>query len=406
MNSDFSMLSILVFSCLIQFYLGFANPAFNEGNKCWRPITQVVESKEVDLEGTDADKRLVQRFARLFPYYQMNCDDGYFLRLLQRGFPKSFEKFPVLIDQPFYPFLVFLLLKPVGLLIDTKSMSVIFAVAVIANLLMLMGGVALFYRLLNEIISSQVAFLSGLLLVFSPLVHIWLVQSTSTGIMEIFIIIMFLYLLNRYRMSPSPKRLVIFSLLAGILMTGKMIFALGFFVMCLGWYYKRISESVLFGVIHLIPFGLWYLYVEWILDIPFGIATITDYHFGIWLIDLFSMPWNDLLLILTRTIPRYFQTVVEGFFLLPVILSLYGLHCWQNHHKYQIYILYTVSFMALFFIMNYFIPRLSFFLFPIIYPTAVVGLQKLPHARFFSPVIYAAIIIISNINVYKILEYG
>ena len=250
MNSDFSMLSILVFSCLIQFYLGFANPAFNEGNKCWRPITQVVESKEVDLEGTDADKRLVQRFARLFPYYQMNCDDGLFLRLLQRGFPKSFEKFPVLIDQPFYPFLVFLLLKPVGLLIDTKSMSVIFAVAVIANLLMLMGGVALFYRLLNEIISSQVAFLSGLLLVFSPLVHIWLVQSTSTGIMEIFIIIMFLYLLNRYRMSPSPKRLVIFSLLAGILMTGKMIFALGFFVMCLGWYYKRISESVLFGVIH------------------------------------------------------------------------------------------------------------------------------------------------------------
>ncbi|MDP6477129.1 MAG: hypothetical protein QF502_04400 [Nitrospinaceae bacterium] len=405
-NSDFSMLSILVLGCLIQFYLGFANPAYPEGNKCWRPIFQVAASEEVMTEGTIGDKSLVNKFATLFPEYRMNCDDAYFLRLVQRGFPESFSNLSILMDQPLYPLLIFLVFKPIGLLFDNQSMSVIFASAMAVNLLLMIFGVLLFYYLLKDLFSPKVAFLSSVLLIFSPLTHVMLVQSTSTGIMEVFIIIAYIYLLNDYAGRPGQKRLVMYSILAGILMTGKMIFSLGIFVICLGIYFKRIRETVLFFVIHLVPLGIWYLFVEWGLGIKFEIHVITDYNFGIWLFDLFSSPWSTQLGVLINVLPQYFESIIYGFMMIPVILSCYGLHYVEIKHKYLIYSLYLVSFLILFFIMNVILPRLSFFLFPIIYPTAVIGLKNLPHARFFSPVIYTAIIIISNINVYKILEYG
>jgi len=405
-NSDTSMLSVLVVCCLLQFYLGFAYPAYQEGNKCWRPIFQVAGSEEIVAEGSSGDTSLVKRFAALFPKYRMICDNAYFLRLIQRGFPGSFSSLPMLMDQPLYPLLIFLVHKPIGLLFDSQSMAVIFACAVVVNLLLMISGVSLFYFLLKNLFSSKVALFSNMLLIFSPLAHIWMVQSTSSGIMEIFIIITHIYLLYDYIGSPGRKRLIVYSILAGILMTGKMIFALGLFTICLGLYFRRIQETVIFFIIHLLPLGVWYLILNWGFGIGFEIHTITDYKFGIWIFNLFSLAWYKQLAILIDVLPRYFKSIVYGFMMIPVILSIYGMYHVKIKFKNLIYFLYLGSFLGLFFIMNLFLPRLSFFLFPIIYPTAVVGLKHLPGAKVFSPVIFLATLVISNVNVYKIIEYG
>jgi 4-amino-4-deoxy-L-arabinose transferase-like glycosyltransferase len=281
------------------------------------------------------------------------------------------------------------------------------------NIILFFATVCLFYGLVKKLFSERIAFWAAVLLIFSPFAHSWLVQ-TETSIFGIFSFIFSLYLLDNYIKEPSRQKLIIFSLIVGILMLGKMNLAIGIFVGLLALWFKKYREVFIFLVLQFIPILLWYLWVTKVWGLNFGMQEVSKFGAGVWMFEMINWPLYQVIGELVGVIPNFLTSIIYGFLLIPVLFSLIGFYIWQFKYKQILFGSMLLAYLIFFFVLRLYLPRHAFFLFPIIYPTAILGIdyigEKLKIFRFYKPwiyypVVYFLIIAPALLSIFRIYEY-
>lgn len=402
---------ILTFLLLIgvQFFYSFLFPSYPENNY-WKTVADLNFYNGHTFGGFD--NSFIKKVYPLIKNYHMNLDGGGYL-LLAHNFPQYyFLGNYTFLNRPLYPILVNLVAKPLHFI--SSSYSLTFVAGLLVNFALLFFTVYLFYLFLQKFVSFKTAFFSSILLIFSPFAHVWLIQP-ETNIFGLFTIILSLYLLQNYVAGSSLKKLVIFSLIFGLLLLGKKIFAISFFILFLALIFKRYKEGAIFLFLHLFPLVLWGLWTKYVWHLSFYIDEVSQWGYGVWLLNIFNWPWPQTIKIFIGSIPNLVDTVLYGFLVIPVIFALIGYRRFIFPKKNIIVFIFFLSFLILFFGMNIYVPRFGFWLFPVILPLAVLGIDEVAaflskyrnwYGRGFYIFIYSLIIFISSLNVYNFVNYG
>ena len=390
---------VLTFLLLFQLIYSFLFPS-NGQTLAWQPIGQYLPKFTTE----SSDNFLLNKIYPLIsPRYRLNSDVGHYLEL-GRNFSKEYFANSPFLQRPLHPFLIFLASLPTKIFIPT-SYGVIFGLSILLNFILISAAVILFFLLLKELFSLKVAWLSSLLLIFSPYVHSYINQPLAE-ILMVFAVILSCYLLYNYIKKPSTFKLIFFSLIVGIFMLGKMFFALPIFILLLAVCSKRYREGVAFLAVQLIPLLLWYLWVRQVWQIPYFVNEVQNWHYGVWLFELFNWPWQKTYQIFINILPDFITALTFSFLAIPVILSVLGFQKLPFKSKNAIYFGSVFSVFLLGLLMGAYFIRHVFLLFPIIYPTAVLGMERLVKFSVFQAIIIGIIILISSINIYQIFNYN
>jgi len=403
-------LTILVLTSLLFFQLifSFLFPSCGS-NDNWQPITTYLPKFAI----TSSDNLFL---AKIYPlissHYRLNSDIGHYLEL-GRYFSAEYFKGSPFLERPFYPFLIFFFSLPFRFS-GVPSYGIIFALAIFVNFILITLAVLLFFHLLEKLFSSKVAWLSSVLLIFSPFVHSYLNQPLAEMLMA-FAVSLSAYLLYNYAKKPSLTKLIGFSLIVGLLMLGKMFFAISFFILILALYFRRFKEGAVFLAVHLVPFFLWYLWTTKVWGLLYYSHQMRDWDMGVWVFKIFHWPWSETYRVLLNLVPNFTTALIFAFLLIPVIFSVIGFRGMPFKSKNIFYSGSLVAVFLLGFLAKFYYIRHIFLLYPIIYPTAVLGMEKTvgilgKHQKWLTPVFYAIvlglIIIISNINIYQVFDYN
>ncbi len=401
---------ILLFSLLALAQIVYSFLAPNYGtNECWKSLGTLSSYKGHSFDSFD--KKLVGKLASLAADYHSVCDGAGFV-LLAHDFPQDyFRGRNLFINRPVFPFIVHLVSAPLHLLSNSYSMT--FAAAILVNYVLFLLSVLLSYYLAEKLFSRRIAFWSSVLFIFSPFAHSWLVQ-TETSVFGIFSAILSLYLLYNYSQSPTRRKLVFFSLIVGVLMLGKMNLAVGIFILLFAFWNKKFKDGLIFFVLQFAPFLFWYLLVTKVWGLNFGMQEVSKFGAGVWVFSTLKWPLYQIVAELVGVLPNFLTAVLYGFLLVPIIFSVIGFYFWQFKQKTIIYGGMCLAYLVFFFALRLYLPRHAFFLFPIIYPTAVLGIDKagewLSRYKFYRPwvyygLVYFLIIFPALLSVFKMYEY-
>lgn len=420
-----ALLFLLSFELLYSFlYPTHGTNSIN--NKAWLSLPELISHRKSPLDASEG--LLITKAHGILTKYYVNADGGQYI-LLANNFPKYYlESQPVILGRPLYSFLIAVVAFLPRLFFD--SYATIFASAIFLNFILGFSSVVLFYYLCKKLINSRVALLSSLLLIFSPGFHLWLVQPMPE-MLTIFMVIATLIFLYNYIKNPSRLKLIIFSLIVGTFMLGKMLFALSIFILISAFYFRRHKEGIIFLIIHLIPLFLWYLFVTKALKLPYFVNEVADYDVGIWLFNIFRWPWYKTFGIFLSVLPRFINIVIYGFLLLPVIFAIPGFKKITLKNGRFFCLSFILSFLILIFVINLYSPRYGFWIYPVIYPLAVLGIDRIAdflkryknlaeggnldsrfariknwYADIFYFAAYFSIIAISSADFYRFISYG
>lgn len=404
------LLTLVFFLLSFQLAYSFLSPTHGPRGKAWLSLPDLISHSKSPLDVSEGS--LITKAYGILDNYYINADGGQYL-LLANNFPGHYiGNNPVILDRPLYSFLIAVVAFVPRLFFD--SYATLFASAIFLNFILGFFSIILFYYLCEKLINSRVAILSSWLLIFSPSFHLWMVQIMPE-IFTVFMIILTLYLLYNYVKNPSRPKLITFSLIIGALMLGKMFFALSIFILICAIYFRRYKEGILFLMIHLIPLVLWYLFVIKVLRIPFFVNEVADYDVGIWLFNIFQWPWYKTIEALIVVLPQFISIVIYGFLLFPIIFSVFGLkRITFKNGKFFVFS-YIFSFLILIFVMNIYSPRYGFWIYPVIYPLAVLGIDRVAeflgkykdwYVKAFYLVAYLSLIVVSNSDFYRFISYG
>lgn len=401
-------ISILIFLLFFQLIFSFLFPSVGT-NDNWQPISAYLPKFAVE----SSDNFLLNKIYPLISQdYRLNSDVGHYLELGRDFSPEYFKDSPFL-ERPLYPFLISLSSLPVRLFAD-RSYGLVFGLAILINFILISVAVVLFFSLLGKLFSKKVAWLSSILLIFSPFVHTYLNQPLAEMLM-IFIVISSACLLYNYIKKPTISKLIIFSLIIGVFMLGKMFFAVSLFILLLAIYFKRYKEGIAFLIIHLMPFLLWYLWVTQVWQIGYYAHQVQHWRMGIWVFDIFNWSWQEIYQVLLATIPDFLTALIYSFLLIPIVFSIIGFSRLQFQFKNIFYFGAIFSVFVLGFLARFYYLRHVFLLFPIIYPTAVLGMETTAnylkkYRTWLVPVFYAivisSVVLISNIDIYQVFNYN
>lgn len=399
---------ILISLILAELVFSFLFPSCGFSDS-WQPVSQYLPK----FDQSSGDNFFLAKLSPLLSEnYRLNSDVGHYLELARNFSPEYFKASPFL-ERPLYSFLVFSASLPFRLFVQ-PSYGLIFALAIMVNFVLMIGGVLMFFSMLEKLFSRKVAWLSSILLIFSPFTHNYLNQPLAEALM-VFAVILSSYLLLKYIQNPSGQKLIIFSLLIGALMLGKMFFAISLFVLMLALFARRYREGAVFFLVHLVPFILWYLFVTKVWGIPYSSHQVGDWQMGIWVFQMIHWPWPEVYRTIFNVLPNFINALFFSFLLIPVIFSAIGLKELPFKNRNIIYFGALFSVLVLGFMAKLFYFRHVFLLFPIIYPTAALGMIKIAEIlgkkrRCFSPAFYVIviglIIAISNINIYRVFDYN
>jgi 4-amino-4-deoxy-L-arabinose transferase-like glycosyltransferase len=402
--------AIIIFIILVslQMFGGFISPN-HSSNECWKSLDTVSNYKGRSFDSFD--QTLVAKLAGMVSSYKLNCDAGGFV-ILAHGFPADYFRGRLMfINRPLLPFVVSIFAAPLHLISPSYSMT--FAAALLVNAMLLFFSAYLLYWLCRQYFSERVAFLSGVLFLLSPFSRSWLVQP-ETNVAGVFSVILFCTLLHIYAKKPSLKKLIIYSLTIGLTLMFKMNFAFAVFIIILAVAYRKYKEGIIFLVVHLLPLLAWYVWVTRIWGLSFSTQEVSNFQIGVWFFDALRGPLYQLIAEFIASIPQYFTAFVYGFFPVVAFFSLFGFYNWENKNKKLFFFGLVTSVFALLFAIHIYLPRYAFFLFPIIYPLAVIGIDHLGdwlgkyrwyRSWLYYAIIYTLIILPALLPIFKIYEY-
>jgi len=399
---------VLFLFLVVQLVYSFLFPssAFTGTGHQWLSLPELISHERSPLGSSDIP--IVNKLYPFFLNYTVNADGGEYL-ILAKNFPGYYFKNVIYLARPLYSFLVAVVAFLPSLFFD--SYATIFASAIFLNFVLAYAIILLFYFLIEKIISSRTAFLSSFLFVFSPFVHSWLVQPVPE-LLGAFIIVSSLYFLYSYTKRPSLPKLIVFSLTIGTFMLAKMFFVPTVFILMLSVYFKRFREGILFFFIHLIPLVFWYFWVTQVFKLRFFENAVENFDSVVWMLNIFSWPWYETFRFFINILPQFISAILFGFLLVPVIFALLGYKRLLLNNKDIFCFGFIFSFLVVFFVANFYFDRHAALLYPLIYPLAVLGIDRvadfLKKYKIWSSVVfyivtYLFIIIISSPNIYKIL---
>ena len=402
--------SVIVITGLLFFQLvyGFLFPSVGSDPDVWEPISALAPK----ITSQSADGLISKIYPLISPRYGLYTDASYYLQIGRDFSPERLDG-DIFVERPLWPFLIFLSSLPVRLFTMPTDV-IMFGLATLLNFILISAAVLLFFALCRALFSLKTAWLSSILLIFSPFVHTYLNQPL-TEILTVFTVVFSVYLLNDYVKKPSFLKLIVFSLLVGILMLGKSFFAVSFFILILAFYFRRFGEGAIFLTVHLAPALFWYLWVTRVWQIHYYAFAVERSSIGIWVFDIIRWPWQEIYRLALITLPGFIEAIIYSFLLIPVIFSVIG---WQKLAFKEKNIIYLGSFLAIFilaFSMYQFNFRHVFLLFPIIYPTCILGMDKAAdylkkYNVWLPPVFYAItigfIVLISSVNIYQVFNYN
>lgn len=398
---------ILISFSFFQLVYSFLFPSVGFTDS-WQPIQTYLPKFKVESQ----DKTILNQFLPLISSeYRLNSDVSHYLENAKDFNSKFFKNSPIL-SRPLYSFLIWLASLPVRFF-TASSYGIIFGLAILVNFILLVLTVSLLFLFLKNLFSLRTAFLSSTLLIFSPFVHTAIAQPRA-DLLIAFAAAASSYLLYHYLKKPSALKLIIFSLIVGTLMLGKMFYAIPFFIFLSALYFKRYKEGIIFLAIQAVPVLVWYLWVTRIWAIPYYVHEVNFYQGGIWILHIFQQPWYETYKILLQAFPNFIETLVYAFLLSPLVFSLAGFRKlpFRSGNIFYFGSIFSVFIFSL--LANVYYPRLTFLLFPIIYPTAILGMDKVAdclkkYKAWYAPLFYIVTIgvtvIISNINIYHIFDY-
>ena len=399
------ILTIFSVLIIIQFFFSLVFSSHSD-NECWKSLEIAGAHKGRSLVGFD--QKILNQISGLLENYRLNCDAGGYM-LLAHDFPEDYFRGRTLfINRPLYSFFVNILVFPFHLLSD--SYSITFAGGLLANCLLLLITCFLLFRLLSKYFNERVSLISCILFIFSPFTHSWLVQP-ETNIFGAFAAVVVLYMLYNYISKPSFVKLITFSFLSGLLLLGKMNVALGFFVVICGLFFKKFKESIIFVLCYSLPVILWYLWVTQIWGLSFGVQEVSNFKVGIWIFDIIKWPITQTVAVFLDVIPKFINSLIYGFFLVPLFFALIGYKIAEIKYKQIIFFGMLLAYLMLFFALNIYLPRHAFLLFPLIYPLAVIGIDhiggllskyKYFNLKVYYWIVYGFIVLPSFLNVIDI----
>lgn len=406
--SDKKTAVVFIFFIGLQALFSFLSPSYND-TPYWKAIDQLDSDPRYSFNASD--NTFIRKVYPLVADYRMNLDDAGYL-LIAHDFPLHYFKGNyTLLTRPLYPILVNWLSKPLHLISNSYSMT--FIAGLLTNFILFFFTAYLFYLLVKKFISSRVAFLSSLLLIFSPFAHVWLVQP-ETNIFALFAIIFSLYLLDNYLAAPSFKKMIIFSLAVGFLLLGKKLFAVSIFILFLSLFFRRYKEGIIFLVLHLLPLAFWSFWITKVWNLPLYVDEVSGWDYGVWILNIFNWPWHQTFQIFLNSVPNFISMIIYGFILFPVIFALIGYKRLSLGKKNIFLFSFVLSFFILLFAMQIYMPRFAFWLFPVVLPLAVLGIDetadfikkyKKNYVWVFYLSVYSLMIFISSLNVHKFVNY-
>lgn len=402
---------IFAFSAALAVFLSFARPAYDKDNICQHSADYFLSSNKARMQDVfGVDSREFSATEKLFSWfsdYRLNCDSTSFL-FLAKNWPHSYYERNIYIDHPLYNFLAFILIEPMRFFTGNINYPIIFGVFIFVNYALLVASAWFLYSFISSLFSPLIGFASGMFLIFSPFAHSMVAQTTSAGVMELFVVSAGLWLIWHYESALTPRKLIAYSLLFGVLLLGKQVVALSFFTLFLALYYKRYREGLIFLCMHAVPTALWYLYVRLYLTLPYYLVNVSVHDQGVWFLKASYWQGYTMVGIILSALPNFFSNLVYGFLLVPVLFAGYGLHAWVRTKPVIFFLAASLSaaFFALFFAMNLYRPSLSFLLFPVIYPAAAEGIMRISKNRLFFIAIAAFIMIISQLNFHYFIVPG
>jgi len=200
-----------------------------------------------------------------------------------------------------------------------------------------------------------------------------------------------------------------------MLFLGKKLFAITIFFILLALFFRRFKEGIIFLILHLVPLALWSLWISKVWGLEVYVDEVSYFNFGTLLLNFFYWPWHQTLQFFMDSLPKFFSSVIYGFLLIPVIFAAIGYKRLVLPKKNIIVFSFIISFFILFFATDIYLSRWGFWLFPLVYPLAVLGIDKVAdtlkkHKSWLSPAFYAlaygSIIVISSLNIYRFVYYG
>jgi len=198
-------------------------------------------------------------------------------------------------------------------------------------------------------------------------------------------------------------------------MLGKIFLAVPFFILLLALYFRRYKEGIIFLIVQLIPFLLWYTFVTQIWQIHYWFYSIQKPSAGFWVFNMVRWPWQETYQVLLNVLPNFITVLIFSFLLIPIIFSIIGWNKLPFKSKNIIYFGSIFSVFILGFTTALYAFRHTFLLFPIIYPTCILGIGRVADflkkykswlVPLFYVIIIGFIIFISNINIYQIFSYN
>lgn len=407
MNAKIFIGSMIAFLIIGAGIISLAIPAY--GEHCWYSFSDITaQSKKYPF--LDSGRGAMAYFFSIFKEYRLNCDKGFipliadFPAYYAQGAPDSL----VYLNRPLYPALASIVFRVARFFTAVPDFILSFASALAVNYFFAFAAAYLLYFLIQRFFTPRIAFMSVILFIFSPFFHIFINQPIAE-MASAFIVVASLAMLAAYSEKPSPGKLIAYSLVFGCLMLGKMIYALAFFIVFLAWHFKRWKEGVIFLALQSVPVLAWLLTVRYALNMPYYIHEISyGDATAAWLFNILTNPWHSTAFIVINSIPHFITNTVYGFLLAPLIAAWYGFYAWDFPHKRVVVFGYIAAFFLLSFVMIFWQPRLSFLMFPMVYPLTALGLHGLKD-RWGSVLFYAAfmaLIGISTTNIYHLVNYG
>lgn len=186
------------------------------------------------------------------------------------------------------------------------------------------------------------------------------------------------------------------------------------FILMLAIYFKRYKEGFLFLIFHLIPLVSWYLWVTQVFKLKFYENAIENFDSGVWILNIPTWPWYKIYQTFISILPQFLSAIIYAFLLIPLIFAIFGFKRLNLKNKEFIYFGFFFSSLLVAFVYNFYFARHAFLLFPLIYPLTILGIDRVAdflrqhkprYATYFYLIIFTFLVIISNIDIYKVFSY-
>jgi hypothetical protein len=205
-------------------------------------------------------------------------------------FPETFRTYTDRINRPVYPFAVWAIGNTIGFVaspvVELGPLERAGAGYVVLKLLVFFSGGWVMYRILRRWIAPEPALFAVLLMLFhaNSIEYIGTFQTTELQVITpIFVIGMFLAVVDR-RGNLWLVALASFAL--GVLMLAKQNYAVYLAIILFALWKRRLLEVAVSIVVHLIPLGLYLLFLRAV-DIPYVNHEAVTYDQGVWMVELF-----------------------------------------------------------------------------------------------------------------------